>query len=218
MIELEVDNEGLIYSADHADEPRMRTWLELLNDNEEWEKVSDEDKPGILDRYGLETESDLSKNVPEEILFDIYSWDTPHGAAYLTLSEIIIKEEWKKVLAEQECPSIGSSFRGIELIGSRSELRKLIRDSGLESEFSIKLSVEVLRNEAQTEYVKQRLHELYINNDDDEELADDLLTLERYIFDGEPELNGLALKFGFGPTLTRFPPNSEEYKRIKEEY
>ena len=220
--QLSLDDEDYLIdmNAPNVDEPpEPRTWHEFLKELEDWESLDTKGQQAILELYGLEEGSDLNEEIPDDLLFERYAPASPQGIAYDALFKLEYNEGAKGVLEFWESPSIGSSFTGVKLVGTRDELRALLSSEGLDSEISVPLYIETILPKAKTQFVKDRLMKMVKAGNDDCDLADDLLNLEAYIEEGEPEL-GRFRRFSSDPyevTLGEFPPESKEYQAIKKE-
>ena len=217
MVQLDTDDFDYLFDVNAPDSPQSRTWLELLKDTEEWEKLSQKRRLEVLEMYGLDAESDLSEVVSEEQINEFYGWETPQGSACAALSDLNGNPAAANVLEFQEAPSIGSAFEGVRLVGTRAELRSLLKSTGLDTSVSVQRYVETVLPKAKTQYVKDRLFEMIETDQDDVETADQLLALEKYIEAGEPEIKGFILGSAYGSVTDSFPQDSPEYTAVKED-
>lgn len=212
---LDVDEFDYLFDVDAPEEPRIRTWQELLCEKENWQNLSKKEQLKVLESYDLNEDADLSEKVPSERLFESFNSETPCGSAYLALSDLKFEDAAKGILEFQEGPIIGSSFIGVKLVGGSSVLRELLKSFNLDSKISVKLYVEKVITDAQTNFVKNKIKELIDTNNDAQEMANALLRIESYIQLGEPEIRNYMQHMYYGRALACFPKESEEYKKIK---
>jgi hypothetical protein len=171
-----------------------------------------------LDRYGLEGEEELTKNVPFERLCELITWETPSGAAYSLLSPFESDPRTKGILEFCVSPSIGSGFIGVQLLGSRLEFRRLLRQLKLSDDANLPLECEIYCTKVRTQAAQVALRHIVDTDANDEKIdfIEAVPLIEEYIQSGEPALHKYsAMKYE--SALEEIPKESQLYRAIATE-
>jgi len=134
MMRLDVDENGYLYDRDAPDYPRERSWREFFEDCLDWSSLDDAERAEIMAEHCLETEAHLDGMIDEEILLGSYLHETPFGVAFTVLHASLGSDpEASEVVTFWDGPSPGCDFQGVELVGLKGELHRLLVKHGLAS-------------------------------------------------------------------------------------
>jgi len=217
MIHLELDEDEFLVVSGGIDGPAPRTWKRCLEDLGHLESDSDaEQYDEILESYGIER-GDLGFEVPIERLCELFTEESPAGEVYNLLSKFEGNSRTKEVLEFYECPSIGSSFHGVKLVGTRMEFRQLLKALGLGNDAHLPVEAEELAEKVATQYAREALRAIAPEEHDQKiDFINALPLVEEYIKAGEPYLDKHSGR-KFSSAVAEIPKGSEVYRAIADE-
>jgi hypothetical protein len=216
MIKIEIEADGYLVNPRRPYMPRARKWREYLEDFYNYSTLSAQKQAALCADY-LIGEDDFEKDLPMDRLMCSYAHESRYASVFYALMSLKLDPDSAGVLEFIEGPMPMSCFKGVRLIGSKPALNKLFKRKGLDRKIVLVSYAEGALANAVTTFVKQRLKKMILSGEDDPDRVDALLGVEAYIVAGCPDISGLLMQLQYADGLAYFPPDSNVYRRIREE-